>query len=161
MKFINYNRQDAVDYAAAWALSRNPQYYNFDGIGGDCTNFASQCLYAGCKVMNYKKDIGWYYNSVNDRAAAWSSVEHFRKFLLTNTDTGPSAVIVQMKGLEIGDFIQLSNGSEYYHTLIVTGFSNGIPLVSSHTDDSYMRKLSTYNYLTASALHILGASKSV
>lgn len=159
MKFISYNRQAVTDYAQQWALSRNPQYYNFDGIGGDCTNFASQCLYAGCGVMNYKKDIGWYYNSINDRAAAWSSVEHFRKFLLTNSDAGPSAVIISMADLELGDFIQLNSGTQYYHTLVVTGFSNNAPLVSSHTDDSYMRNLNTYRYHTASALHIIGASK--
>lgn len=159
MKYIDYNRQNVLDYAARWALSRNPQYYNFDGIGGDCTNFASQCLFAGCGVMNYKKDTGWYYNSLNDRAAAWSGVEHFRRFLLTNTDIGPSAAIISLADLELGDFIQLSNGTHFYHTLIVTGFSNGTPLVSAHTDDSYMRNLNTYNYNIASALHILGASK--
>lgn len=159
MHFISYNRESAVDYAKKWALSRNPQYYNFDGIGGDCTNFASQCLYAGCGVMNYTKDIGWYYNSVNDRAAAWSDAEHFRRFLLTNTDAGPSAAIISMTNLEPGDFIQLSNGTQFYHTLAVTGFSNGAPLVCAHTDDSHMRKLYTYHYHTASALHILGAAK--
>lgn len=56
-----YDRRRAVEYALRWALSRNPEYYNFDNIGGDCTNFVSQCLYAGCRVMNYSGDDGWYY----------------------------------------------------------------------------------------------------
>lgn len=157
MRYVNYNRQNTVDYAKKWALSRNTQYYNFDGIGGDCTNFASQCLYAGCKVMNYQRDTGWYYNSVNDRAAAWTSAEHFRSFLLNNTGAGPFASSIPVSLAEEGDFIQLNNGFEYYHTLVVTGFSGGTPLVCAHTDDSYMRSLSTYYYNSASALHILGA----
>lgn len=157
MHFIEYNRQAAVDYALKWALSRNPNYYDFDGAGGDCTNFASQCVYAGCKVMNYEKDIGWYYNSVNDRAAAWSGVEYLRKFLLNNNSVGPFASSVSLSHLQLGDLIQLNNGFEYYHTLVVTGFSSGTPLVCAHTDDSYMRSLDTYYYNFASALHIIGA----
>ena len=42
-----YDRQAAVAYAHRWAYLRNPAFYNFDKLGGDCTNFASQCLYAG------------------------------------------------------------------------------------------------------------------
>lgn len=34
-----YDRISAVSYAKKWALSRNPKYYNFDTVGGDCTNF--------------------------------------------------------------------------------------------------------------------------
>ena len=47
-----YDRRRAVEYALRWALSRNPEYYDFEDIGGDCTNFVSQCLFAGCGVMN-------------------------------------------------------------------------------------------------------------
>ncbi len=34
-----YDREKAVAYAREWAFSRNPEYYIFDEIGGDCTNF--------------------------------------------------------------------------------------------------------------------------
>ena len=53
MTLYPYDRQAAVDYAHRWAYHRNPNFYNFDELGGDCTNFASQCLYAGTGVMNY------------------------------------------------------------------------------------------------------------
>lgn len=46
---MRYNREKAVEYARRWAYDRNPQYYNFDPIGGDCTNFVSQCLFAGSR----------------------------------------------------------------------------------------------------------------
>lgn len=36
-----YNRQAAVEYAHLWAYGRNPNYYDFHGIGGDCTNVGS------------------------------------------------------------------------------------------------------------------------
>ena len=75
MRIMEYNREAAVAYARRWAFSRNPAYYNFDALGGDCTNFASQCLFAGCGVMNYTPDLGWFYNSLNSRSAAWTGVE--------------------------------------------------------------------------------------
>ena len=69
---IPYDRSKAAAYAEKWAFSRNPRYISFDGMGGDCTSFVSQCLYAGTGVMNFTRDTGWYYNSASDRAAAWS-----------------------------------------------------------------------------------------
>ena len=46
-----YNRQKVVEYARKWAYGRNPAYYNFEPVGGDCTSFVSQCIYEGSKVM--------------------------------------------------------------------------------------------------------------
>ena len=39
-----YDRLHALKYAQKWALERNPLFYDFADIGGDCTNFVSQCL---------------------------------------------------------------------------------------------------------------------
>lgn len=36
-----YHRNLAVQYAHRWAFARNPNYLNFNGIGGDCTNVGS------------------------------------------------------------------------------------------------------------------------
>ena len=44
--FENYNRAAAVLYAHKWAYGRNPRFYDYENLGGDCTNFASQCIYA-------------------------------------------------------------------------------------------------------------------
>lgn len=30
--------------------------------------------------MNYTKNTGWYYNSINDRSPSWSGVEFLYKF---------------------------------------------------------------------------------
>ena len=119
-----YNRQAAVSYVQRWALSRNPLYYDFDGLGGDCSNFASQCIYAGSAIMNFTPITGWYYISLNKRSAAWSSVIYLHKFLTTNKGVGPYAQTVNRKSIMIGDLIQLKQKSIFTHSLIVTEVTN-------------------------------------
>ena len=163
MKSIEYDRRLAVEYARQWAFRRNPVYYNFEKIGGDCTNFASQCLFAGIGVMNYEKDIGWYYRSIDDRAAAWSGVEYFFNFLIGNQEgigdgAGPFAETVELNELQIGDFIQLGRATgDFYHTPVVVGFDGGEPLLAAHTYDAFNRKLSSYSFDKLRCLHVLGA----
>ena len=60
-QLLRYDRLAAVAYAHRWAYGRNPRYYDYERIGGDCTSFASQCLYAGAGVMDFTPDLGWYY----------------------------------------------------------------------------------------------------
>jgi len=100
-----YNRNKAIEYAHKWLHGRNPAYYDFDKIGGDCTNFISQCLYSGCGKMNYTRDIGWYYNSPQNRAAVWSGVEYLYKFLINNKGAGPYASEISIENAEAGDII--------------------------------------------------------
>ena len=152
-----YKRELAQRYAQRWALSRNPLFYNFTGIGGDCTNFVSQCIYAGCCVMNYTPTFGWYYRTASERTASWTGVEYFYDFITKNAGPGPYAREIYPGGLELGDVIQLQNaGGVYYHTLLVTGFRPNDYLVSAHSNDSLDRPLSTYSYANARFLHIEG-----
>lgn len=152
-----YDRQAAYAYAEKWAFQRNPRFFKFDGIGGDCTNFISQCLLAGGAVMNYTKDIGWYYNSPTDRAAAWSSVAHLHNFLTRAHKRGPVASAAPLETLTIGDIIQLGNEfGKWYHTLLVTQLLGGEVYVSTHTYDAHLRPLSSYQYAQARGLHIEG-----
>ena len=120
MKSKEYNRIKAVEYATKWAFKRNPKYYNFDSVGGDCTSFISQCIYAGCNTMNYKKHIGWYYNSSTDRTASWSGVEFLYNFLTTNKGAGPRGVKTKIDNLEIGDIVQLVYDNNAYHNMIIS-----------------------------------------
>jgi hypothetical protein len=152
-----YNREKSVEYAHKWAFARNPFYYNFDSIGGDCTNFVSQCLYAGCGTMDYTPDTGWYYNSVNDRAAAWSGVEYLYKFLTGNKSKGIYARELPVKFAEKGDIIQLSfDGAVFEHSLFVTDIEKNRILIAAHTTDSDNRPLDSYEYKKARLLHISG-----
>lgn len=154
---ISYNRQNAYTYAQRWAFLRNPLFYNFTGIGGDCTSFVSQCIYAGCCEMNYAAVNGWYYANLNNRSPSWSGVSPFYEFMVTNQANGPFAVETSEDGLEIGDVIQLQNEmGRFYHTLFVSGFAEGTYLVSAHTNDAFDRRLDTYRYAAARYLHIAG-----
>ena len=156
MKVLPYRRQDALDYAARWAFARNPRYLAFDGMGGDCTSFVSQCLLAGGGVMNYQRDVGWYYRSAADRAAAWSSVGHLRRFLLQNRSVGPFARQVALGELLPGDVVQLGReDGVWYHSLLVTGVGDQL-LVSAHSADAHLRPLASYRYDRAQGLHIEG-----
>ena len=163
MRNIEYDRNLAVAYARQWAFRRNPAYYNFQNVGGDCTNFASQCLYAGTGIMNDTPDLGWYYVSLTNRAAAWTGVEYFYNFLTNNVagvgdGAGPFGEEVLLARLEIGDFVQFGRGTgDFYHTPIVVGFSGGIPLLAAHTYDAYNRPLTSYRYERIRCIHILGA----
>lgn len=152
-----YNREHAVTYAETWAMGRNPLFANFAGIGGNCTNFVSQCVYAGSCQMNYTPVFGWYYINASERTASWTGVEFFYNFLVTNEGVGPFAAEVNAGGLMLGDVIQLgrSDGS-FYHTLLVTGFEEGRYLVAAQTDDALNRPLDTYRYAKARFLHIQG-----
>ncbi len=150
MKIREYDRQKAVDYATTWALKRNPKYYNFDAVGGDCTSFVSQVIYAGSGIMNYNK-YGWYYRNGNDKSPSWSGVEYLHNFLINNKLVGPSGEEAQIKDMEKGDIIQLSfDGVKFQHSLVVTDITGEANLynilISTHTEDSLNRRLFTYNF---------------
>ena len=163
MRILAYNREEAVAYARRWAYGRNPADYNFDGIGGDCTNFASQCLFAGAMQMNFTPDIGWYYKSASDRAAAWTGVEYFYNFLINNAQTpigngaGPFGEPCLVHELEIGDFVQFGRETgDFYHTPVVGGFQGGEPLLAAHSYDSLNRPLSSWRYERIRCIHVVG-----
>ena len=102
-----YDREKAVAYAHKWAYGRNPLFYNFTGIGGDCTNFISQCILAGCCTMNCRETFGWYYNSSYDRTPSWTGVQYLYDFLTANEGSGPWGRDADIDELQIGDIVQL------------------------------------------------------
>lgn len=156
MRDITYNRAETVAYARKWALDRNHAYYNFENIGGDCTNFASQCIYAGAKVMNYTPVMGWYYRSASDRTPSWSGVEYLYNFLVNNQSVGPYARVVPQSEAEPGDIVQLGTESgDFYHSPVITSVTPTI-LVAAHTYDVLDKALSSYDYEVARFLHIEG-----
>lgn len=152
-----YDQTSALRYAKAWALHRNAKYMDFHRLGGDCTNFASQCLFAGCGIMNYAKKLGWYYIDASHRAPAWSGVHFLHEFLTANKGSGPFGEETDLSALVPGDLIQLGNSDRYYHTLFVLRMAAEDIFIATHTIDSYDRPLSTYQYERVRGIHILGA----
>lgn len=156
LKIIPYNRNAAADYAKRWALARNHKYYDFESIGGDCTNFASQCIYAGSNTMNYTPVTGWYYHSVSDRSAAWTGVEYLYKFLTNNRSVGPFAKLANKNEIMVGDIVQLGrNDGNFYHSPVVTAVTPTI-LVAAHSFDALDRPLDSYIYDRIRYIHIEG-----
>ena len=156
MRQLPYDRSQAVAYARHWALGRNPRYFDFETLGGDCTNFASQCLYAGAGVMNFTPNTGWFYLSVGDRTPSWTAVEPLYRFLVTNRTVGPYARVVPRGAVQPGDLVQLGDGSgRFYHCPVITAVSPRL-LVAAHTFDALARPLDSYGYEAVRFLHIEG-----
>ncbi len=159
MRSKAYDRSKAVAYAHEWAYGRNPRYYNFEHIGGDCTNFASQVIYAGAGVMNHTPTFGWYYYHINRRSPSWTGVEYLYRFLVGNSGAGPVAAVVDAAQAEPGDLVQLSfDGQTFGHSPVIVAVgtrpSPSNILIAAHTYDSDNRALDSYQFEKARFLHI-------
>ncbi|MEX1031375.1 MAG: amidase domain-containing protein [Paenibacillaceae bacterium] len=142
---FHYNRQLAVNYANEWWNKANPNYEHMDV---DCTNFVSQCLFAGGAPMNYtgKRESGWWYEGYEHGRERWSyswTVANSLQQYCQSGRTGLRAEIVDSAHkLALADIISYDwdGDSLYQHSTIVTGFdSSGEPLVNAHTNDSRNR----------------------
>ena len=151
-----YIRERAVEYARKYALTRNPLFPTFAGIGGNCTNFVSQCVLAGSCVMNFTPVFGWYYLSLNRRSASWAGVDFFYDFMTQNAEVGPYGSEIGLEDAKIGDVIQLSNGQNYYHSLIISEIADGEIYICANSNDALDRPLSSYEYSGLRVIHING-----
>jgi len=157
-----YDRKKAIEYAYRWAHGRNPVYVDFENFGGDCTNFASQCIFAGSGIMNYTPVYGWYYENQYNRTPSWTGVEFLYSFLVNNNERGPYAIKAAIQKAEPGDIIQLSftGDGHFGHSPVI--ISTGDPpdpsniRVAAHTDDQFDYPLTGYAYKELRLIHILG-----
>ena len=163
MRFLqDYDRKAAVMYAHRWAYGRNPAYYDYEKLGGDCTNFASQCIFAGSGVMNFTPTFGWYYIDANQKAPAWTGVMYLWNFLTPKgVSVGPVGEPCKLEDLCPGEIVQLSfKGEDFQHSPVVVSVG-AVPtlentLVAAHSYDADNRPLSTYEFRDIRFLHILG-----
>jgi hypothetical protein len=152
----SYDREAAVNYAHKYcgvALTPtgkhyyNLKYRSYNGLGGDCTNFASQVLYAG----GVRQGQGWYcYNGSGSKAwvhtdslAYWLAYSGMAKQLpkgkfidvVTPNEQFPYGEIQELLP---GDLIGYEEKDDLVHFAVVIGRdSNGNPLVDTHTADRY------------------------
>ncbi|MCX8131137.1 MAG: amidase domain-containing protein [Clostridia bacterium] len=162
----SYNREKAVEYAHKWAYTRNSSYLDFEKLGGDCTNFASQVIFAGSGVMNFTPVHGWYYINSRKRTASWTGVNFLHNFLINNRGAGPFGEVVDVKDVEPGDIAQLSFNSDgmFNHTPIIV--KAGTPpaldnlLIAAHTYDRDNYEITNYNWVHIRFIHIIGVRAS-
>lgn len=154
-----YDRKAAVAYAREWAFKRNPAYLDFESLGGDCTNFASQVLLAGGLPMDRTPLYGWYYIDSYRRTASWTGVEYLYRHLLGLDTQRPRAAVIALDAVRPGDIVQLSfTGQRFQHSPVVVAVESTTPqgiLVAAHTYDTRDRPLGTYEYSAVRPIHIL------
>ncbi len=155
----NFDKESAVIYARKHALKYNPDFMSFKGLGGDCTNYISQCLLAGGGVMNYSNN-GWFYVDSNNRAPSWTGVNFLTNFLLANKTPGFRVEIIKKENLQIGDIVQIrQNPNRFNHTMIVTKAYGGKVFVSAHSNDCLDKSLDDYKYIEIMCLRIIGVNE--
>ncbi|MHB9146389.1 MAG: amidase domain-containing protein [Symbiobacteriia bacterium] len=154
-----YNRLAAAAYAdkyagAAWGAGNdgkyNPRYRDYNGIGGDCTNFASQALGDKKEGGGLPMDGSWYYRGSG--STAWVQTDTFARWLRYSGKArlvarGKYAEVAQpnekfargaVRELQLGDVIAFDEKNDVQHFSVITAFdSKGYPLVNAHTADRY------------------------
>lgn len=131
--FKGYNISQATRYALKYALDINPSFGNYEKWGGDCTNYVSQCLYAGnIPFDNVGEDIRyqWYWYSESKRTPSWTAADSLKFYMENNnineeggTNLGLKAAPITLNQLLRGDVVQLvDDKGRAYHSMIVTGY---------------------------------------
>lgn len=141
-----YRREDAVAYAERWWNESNPAYEQFEV---NCTNYVSQCLYAGRAPMHYtgRRDSGWWYKGRDNGRELWSFswavADSLQRYLQRDRGAGLRAEAVDSPDkLQLGDVIcyDWDGTGRFGHNTIVTAFTaDGAPLVNANTVSSRHR----------------------
>ncbi|WP_169729993.1 amidase domain-containing protein [Thermicanus aegyptius] len=138
MSKLTYDRQKAVSYADLWWNKPNPQYIYFGDE--DCTNYVSQCLFAGGVPMQYGRDrnAGWWYRFSSPPSYSYSwAVAHSLKVFLETSISGVKGVPVEHpQQLEVGDVIcyDFDGDGRWQHNALVVDFNmKGEPLINTHS----------------------------
>lgn len=146
---IDERRLNAVAYADKYAGAANhpdngnkynTDYRNYNPLGGDCANFASQILFEG---GSFRKNRTWGY-SRGSGSRAWVNAHAFNSYML---NSGRASVIARGTYEKVlrssykllpGDYVAYEKKGKVTHISVVTGVdSRGYSLVNSHNTDRY------------------------
>lgn len=159
----DYSPSEASSYALKYAITPNSKYADFTSLGGDCTNFISQCLKAG----GIKQHTGsayanncWFYKSSTNRSSSWTGANQFRNYI-TGSASKIKMSTTNWENVANGDIIQLMRSGSAYHSLIVTGvayssYGRSDILVCAHTTNRRHVSLKQYYSDTKKYYHIKG-----
>lgn len=168
----SYVPSAAVNYALKWAGNENssspdyhkhnPNYIYFSDV--DCTNFVSQCLYAGHIPMNGKPadpDPGvenstskWYYAEFNQvtmldaYTTSWCRALDFYKYFCKKVKnymyTKKADIIKNCKAGDVVQFAHKTTG-EIYHSVIITQKGPNTASYCGHTNHRYNTNVTIFN----------------
>ncbi|MDD4378280.1 MAG: amidase domain-containing protein [Eubacteriales bacterium] len=160
-----YDREKAVQYAdkycgIAWGSGNNfkynSKYQDYNGIGGDCTNYVSQCIGDKEEGGGIPFDRTWFASYTKYGKAqgskAFVNADAFWNYILYSgkgrlikkgtykqltkpTEEHPIGIIEK---IEIGDLLCYEKKGKIDHFSIITAKdSKGYPMINSHTNDRY------------------------
>ena len=134
------NLAAARDYAERYAVHPNSKYgyeTTWLGIGADCTNFASQILYAGGVAMDtsYNTNEGWWWRATNQRSVSWIQAATFARYMGSGYNTTSWSSLVS--NARAGDFIGYDSGGdgEVDHIGFVHSKTGNELYIAQHTND--------------------------
>ena len=172
-----YNREKAVAYSNNWVgenkVVRNPDYSNYSDFGGNCQNYASQCILAGGVPMDcvgdYNAQWKWYddemsyYEEENGRSGSWAGTEYFYEYCNNNRGFGLVAKTdLNIFSAQPGDVIQYVVDGWARHSVVVSKViydDNGNVVeifINSNTTDRKNYPLTAYGYTDIRLIHIVG-----
>lgn len=145
---LNARRVGAVEYADLYCgaaaddetgFKYNKKYKDYNPLGGDCANFASQILHEGGK---FKKTPVWNYDKGGGQA--WLNAQAFKNYMLNSGRASTIAYGTYNKVFKAsykllpGDFIAYEKKGKVTHISVVTGAdSKGYSVVNCHNTDRY------------------------
>ncbi|MFI8227861.1 amidase domain-containing protein [Streptomyces sp. NPDC085900] len=140
-----YNYPAMAAYAEKYWKNYNTAYRRYNGMGGDCTNFLSQSLYAGGwkQVTASTEDYDTWYSGSSSDSDTWIGVNEWSWFTQTAKRTTPLANAYQM---DVGDVLQMDfdkDGSKDHSMMTTYRSGSGVPYVTYHDADTYRRSLSS------------------
>ena len=124
-----YDREQAVLYADEWIGTRNGEWADYTGRGGNCQNYASQCLLAGGIPMDREGSAVWKWygedldngSSAAGRSSSWTGVDEFWQYAAQNEGFGLAAAVdCPFDTGEAGDLIRMGFPENWNHVVIIT-----------------------------------------
>lgn len=117
---ILYQGKRAAEYAKTYIESANPAFYCIGDWMGNCSNFASQCIWYGfCKGIQPDEPQEFmtseWFAGTGGGSPAWENVEHFWNYATEEKSSGLMGEVVDsIHQLKPGGLIQVcTKGSAY------------------------------------------------
>ncbi|MFR2529637.1 MAG: amidase domain-containing protein [Clostridium paraputrificum] len=155
-RLAGYSPTKARDYARKWANGANPNYNNYSGNGGDCTNFVSQCIEAGgaketkpSTVPNGTNGTTKYWYSDKPKVSTpWIRVTDFHSYWAPKVpDANYAGDTTVSRNGNIGDVVQFRHAGTLtrWHSMIITKKDSNQVYLTGHSTNRLDYPISKYD----------------